>query len=187
MKSKPKKKELAAPVKKQPKKRELNTSEKKQSKTKELHAAVKKQPKKTETPAVVKKKPQEKDLIAAEKKQPMVNEHADIVKEPPQKKIFPVELGTRYKCYKCGTKFYDLGRPEPLCPSCGVNQNNNEAKGINKRKKRPRSSTLVRTDYANTVLIDREDLIEVVSEVDAEYTLDIDDIVLEEHEDTDEE
>jgi hypothetical protein len=174
MKSKPKKKELAAPVKKQPKKRELNTSKKKQSKTKEL-------------PTAMKKKLQEKDLIAAEKKQPKVNKLAAIVKEPPQKKISPEDLGTRYKCYKCGTKFYDLSRPKPLCPSCGANQNDNEAKWINKRKRRPRSSALVRTDYANTVLIDSEDLIEVVNEVDAEYALDMDDIVLEENGDTDKE
>jgi hypothetical protein len=174
MKSKPKKKELAAPVKKQPKKRELNTSKKKQSKTKEL-------------PTAVKKKLQEKDLIAAEKKQPKVNELVAIVKEPPQKKISPVDLGKRYKCYKCGTKFYDLSRPRPLCPSCGVNQNNDEAKGINKRKRRFRSSTFMRTDLAITAPIESEDLIEVVNEVDAEYTLDMDDIVLEEHEDTDKE
>ena len=127
------------------------------------------------------------DLIAPEKKQPKVTELAAIVKEPPQKKISPENLGTRYKCYKCGTKFYDLSRPKPLCPSCGVNQNDNEAKGINKRKRRSRSSTLMRTDYANTVLIDSEDQIEVVNEVDAEYTLDMDDMVLEDHEDTDKE
>jgi uncharacterized protein (TIGR02300 family) len=32
------------------------------------------------------------------------------------------ELGTKYDCYNCGTKFYDLGKPEPLCPKCGANQ-----------------------------------------------------------------
>ena len=31
-----------------------------------------------------------------------------------KKEITPMDLGTRYKCYKCGTKFYDLGRSEPL-------------------------------------------------------------------------
>ena len=33
------------------------------------------------------------------------------------------ELGTKYDCYNCGTKFYDLGKPEPLCPKCAANQN----------------------------------------------------------------
>lgn len=32
------------------------------------------------------------------------------------------QLGTRFRCYDCGTKFYDLNRPEPICPNCGANQ-----------------------------------------------------------------
>jgi hypothetical protein len=31
-------------------------------------------------------------------------------------------LGTRYTCFECGLKFYDLTRPEPLCPKCGADQ-----------------------------------------------------------------
>ena len=31
-------------------------------------------------------------------------------------------LGQRYICFECETKFYDLNRPEPTCPSCGANQ-----------------------------------------------------------------
>ena len=31
-------------------------------------------------------------------------------------------LGNRYVCYECGTKFYDLTKPEPLCPECGADQ-----------------------------------------------------------------
>jgi len=95
-----------------------------------------------------------------------------------------MSLGTRYKCYKCGSKFYDLGRPEPLCPSCGVNQKDDEAKVMHKRKRRRNSSSFVRTDQAITAPIESEDLIEVVSEVEAEY---VDDSVLEEPGDTDNE
>ena len=29
-------------------------------------------------------------------------------------------LGNRYTCFQCGTKFYDLNRPEPLCPECNA-------------------------------------------------------------------
>jgi uncharacterized protein (TIGR02300 family) len=32
------------------------------------------------------------------------------------------KLGTRYTCYTCGKKFYDLNKPDPVCPSCGANQ-----------------------------------------------------------------
>jgi uncharacterized protein (TIGR02300 family) len=33
-----------------------------------------------------------------------------------------IKLGTKYECYNCGTKFYDLGKPEALCPKCGADQ-----------------------------------------------------------------
>jgi uncharacterized protein (TIGR02300 family) len=33
-----------------------------------------------------------------------------------------LKLGTKYDCFSCGTKFYDLGKPEPICPKCGANQ-----------------------------------------------------------------
>lgn len=28
--------------------------------------------------------------------------------------------GTKHTCWSCGTKFYDLNRPEPKCPKCGA-------------------------------------------------------------------
>ena len=31
-------------------------------------------------------------------------------------------LGNRYTCYECGTKFYDLNRPAPICPECQADQ-----------------------------------------------------------------
>jgi len=33
-----------------------------------------------------------------------------------------LKLGAKFECYNCGTKFYDLGKSEPLCPKCGANQ-----------------------------------------------------------------
>lgn len=35
------------------------------------------------------------------------------------------KLGTRYTCFQCSLKFYDLCRPEPLCPKCGADQREN--------------------------------------------------------------
>ncbi len=32
------------------------------------------------------------------------------------------ELGKKYTCYSCHTKFYDLDKPVPLCPKCGADQ-----------------------------------------------------------------
>jgi hypothetical protein len=31
-------------------------------------------------------------------------------------------LGTKWSCFSCGRKFYDLNRPEPVCPACGADQ-----------------------------------------------------------------
>jgi hypothetical protein len=31
-------------------------------------------------------------------------------------------LGAKHLCYKCGAKFYDLNKPEPICPKCGTDQ-----------------------------------------------------------------
>jgi hypothetical protein len=33
-------------------------------------------------------------------------------------------LGVKHLCFKCGAKFYDLNKPEPLCPKCGTDQRN---------------------------------------------------------------
>ncbi len=33
-----------------------------------------------------------------------------------------MQLGTKHVCFSCNAKFYDLGRPELVCPKCGANQ-----------------------------------------------------------------
>jgi uncharacterized protein (TIGR02300 family) len=30
------------------------------------------------------------------------------------------DLGNKHSCWKCGTKFYDLRKPAPICPKCGA-------------------------------------------------------------------
>ena len=42
------------------------------------------------------------------------------------------ELGKKYECAECGTKFYDLGKAEPICPKCGTNQ-----RGLQERERAP--------------------------------------------------
>jgi hypothetical protein len=56
---------------------------------------------------------------------------------------------------------------------------------LRKRKRKRRPSTFGRTDSTITAPVEMDDVIEVVNEVEAEYALDIDDIVLEESADTD--
>ncbi|HVQ54702.1 MAG TPA: FYDLN acid domain-containing protein [Thermoanaerobaculia bacterium] len=37
------------------------------------------------------------------------------------------DLGKKYECFHCHTKFYNLGKPDPICPKCGANQKNAKA------------------------------------------------------------
>lgn len=32
------------------------------------------------------------------------------------------QYGTKFVCFKCECKFYDLKKPTPLCPKCGADQ-----------------------------------------------------------------
>jgi uncharacterized protein (TIGR02300 family) len=48
------------------------------------------------------------------------------------------DLGTKHVCYKCGSKFYDLGKPAPICPKCGTDQRESPAvKTSGPERKRP--------------------------------------------------
>ena len=50
------------------------------------------------------------------------------------------DLGTKHICFKCGTKFYDLKKPEPLCPKCGADQRESPAlKAPPAPERRPRA------------------------------------------------
>lgn len=31
-------------------------------------------------------------------------------------------LGTKHECFSCGAKFFDLCRPQAICPRCGADQ-----------------------------------------------------------------
>jgi len=37
------------------------------------------------------------------------------------------DLGTKHTCFKCQTKFYDLKKPDPICPKCGADQRESPA------------------------------------------------------------
>lgn len=37
------------------------------------------------------------------------------------------ELGNKFLCFKCNTKFYDLKKPDPICPKCGSDQRESPA------------------------------------------------------------
>jgi hypothetical protein len=37
-------------------------------------------------------------------------------------------LGAKWACFSCGAKFYDLNRPDPICPKCHTDQREQPAK-----------------------------------------------------------
>jgi hypothetical protein len=43
--------------------------------------------------------------------------HSELLPQDRQAK-----LGVKYVCFSCGSRFYDLNKPEPLCPKCGADQ-----------------------------------------------------------------
>ncbi len=52
-------------------------------------------------------------------------------------------LGKKHVCYQCGCKFYDLRKTKPVCPKCGVNQNEApRKKGSSQQAPRQTTSTI---------------------------------------------
>ena len=37
------------------------------------------------------------------------------------------DLGSKFVCFKCQTKFYDMKKPDPVCPKCGADQRESPA------------------------------------------------------------
>lgn len=37
------------------------------------------------------------------------------------------DLGSKFICFKCNTKFYDMKKPEAVCPKCGTDQRDSPA------------------------------------------------------------
>jgi uncharacterized protein (TIGR02300 family) len=73
------------------------------------------------------------------------------------------ELGTKFECFSCGAKFYDLGKPEPLCPKCGANQKEARKQELanDQAAKRRRREELVRA-----TVDEEEELIPGAADVD---------------------
>ncbi|MEA2195834.1 MAG: hypothetical protein QOG42_2548 [Solirubrobacteraceae bacterium] len=100
-----------------------------------------------------------------------------------------LKLGTKHECYNCGTKFYDLGKPEFICPKCGANQKDavqSDSPAVSQAARRKRKA-----EVAKVVDIEEDEVVEDVAVVAGddemvEPELDEADIV-EEEEDLDDE
>ena len=45
------------------------------------------------------------------------------------------DLGNKHVCFKCAAKFYDLKKPDPICPKCGSDQREAAAKPEGRRSR----------------------------------------------------
>jgi uncharacterized protein (TIGR02300 family) len=98
-----------------------------------------------------------------------------------------LKLGTKHNCYSCGTKFYDLGKSEPICPKCGANQKDaaqSESPALSAASRRRRKSESKPIDVDDVEAIDTDLDEDVVPEGIEGADLDDDD---EEEEDFDDE
>jgi hypothetical protein len=81
-------------------------------------------------------------------------------------------LGTRYTCYECGAKFYDMNKPEALCPSCNADQANDPNPDpielLKSMKRRSRSKTKAESSVEES----NESSVEVKAESDEESSSD---------------
>jgi hypothetical protein len=50
------------------------------------------------------------------------------------------DLGNKFVCFKCSAKFYDLKKPDPVCPKCGADQR--EAAASKPAERRTRLSSV---------------------------------------------
>jgi len=50
----------------------------------------------------------------------------------------PSKLGSRYVCFRCGCRFYDMNRPVPTCPECGADQREAPKRSVDELVRRGR-------------------------------------------------
>ncbi|ABC80677.1 TIGR02300 family protein [Anaeromyxobacter dehalogenans] len=68
------------------------------------------------------------------------------------------DLGTKHSCFKCGTKFYDMKKPVPVCPKCGADQRESPALKPPPTERRARAAARPVEPEAEEVEVDTEEL-----------------------------
>lgn len=84
-------------------------------------------------------------------------------------------LGTRYVCYVCGTKFYDMNRALPTCPDCSADQREAPVRDIKSLLSKGGGRRKSEPDFDE---IEEEDLDEDIGGVDDDAEEEDDDLGL---------
>ena len=75
-------------------------------------------------------------------------------KAPPPSGPRHPKLGYKYVCFECSTKFYDLNKPEPVCPKCEADQRD---RPLHSRSRLPASKPKKKPARAMQPLLEEED------------------------------
>jgi uncharacterized protein (TIGR02300 family) len=67
----------------------------------------------------------------------------------PEPRAARSRLGEKWICFRCEAKFYDLNKPQPLCPKCGANQHD-------RPKREPKPKPTVEMAVARELEPDRD-------------------------------
>ncbi len=100
----------------------------------------------------------------------------------PENNARKVKLGQRWVCYECDARFYDLNRPEPLCPKCKADQRKSPVFEKPKRrrgKKAAREAPSPPVEVVEEPVVAADEVDAVDSEFDREPGLDDEDAALE--------
>ncbi|RKG96143.1 TIGR02300 family protein [Corallococcus praedator] len=80
------------------------------------------------------------------------------------------DLGNKHVCFKCASKFYDLKKPDAICPKCGADQKDAPApKPEGKRGRLAATPKIIEPEPEETPAAEEdEDGIEAFEDEDAE-------------------
>lgn len=64
-----------------------------------------------------------KKLASKTETKPVSTSKPKVTKKSVEAEVPSGPLGKKFTCYNCTIKFYDLNKPEKVCPKCGADQN----------------------------------------------------------------
>lgn len=72
-------------------------------------------------------------------------------------------LGNRFTCFSCGVGFYDLNKPDPICPKCSTDQRDTPVVEVKPKPKR-RKARAKKKPGINPALAKEDDVMPAVKE-----------------------
>ena len=83
------------------------------------------------------------------------------------------EMGNKYECAECGTKFYDLGNPAAVCPKCATAPKRDAE--VERKLPLARLPDVEEDEPEVVVVADDEAVEEVAEEIEEEEVVETDD------------